>query len=288
VTDTFAQESPLSVRVNTLKADRDDIVSALTQKGIKVVPVSWYPDALILEGTTTRELGATEWVRTGQLYIQGISSMLPALVLDPRPKERILDMCAAPGSKASQISALTRNAGGLVCVENIRKRYYRLRSVLDLLGATDVRVKLTDARHYHTRELFDRVLVDAPCSSEGRFKAGDVETFAYWSLRKIREMQRKQRGLLMHVARLLKKDGVLVYATCTFAPEENEEVVDWLVRKTAGAVTVVPVTLKDVATYPALQEWEGRTLDPQVRHCVRILPTRQGEGFFIARMIRKD
>jgi len=287
VVDSFGRESPVSVRINTLKIARENLVGALARENVKAMPVSWCADALILEGISVRELSATSWVREGQLYIQGLSSMVPALALDPRPGERVLDMCAAPGSKASQIAALMRDEGELVCLENIRKRYYKLKSVLDLLGVGCANVKLTDARRYRDRELFDRILVDAPCSSEGRFKTFQPKTFAYWSPRKIKEMRRKQRGLLLHASRLLKKDGTLIYATCTFAPEENEAVVDWLLRKTGGDLDMAPVALSGIERYPALTSWEGRSFDPRVRHAVRILPTEKMEGFFVAKMVKK-
>ena len=133
---------------------------------------------------------------------------------------------------------------------------------------------------------FDKILVDAPCSSEGRFKIADKKTFAYWSLRKIKEMVHKQRGLLLNASRLLKPGGTLVYSTCTFAPEENEGVVNWLLKKTAGALKVEPVLLDDVVSYPAVEEWEGKIFNPAVRNCFRVLPTSEMEGFFITKIVK--
>ena len=220
----------------------------------------------------------------GLIYIQSLSSMLPPLVLDPRSGERILDLCAAPGSKTSQMAALMHNQGEMVCVENIRKRVYKLRAVLTLLGVTNARLVVTDGRRFRDAQFFDRVLVDAPCSSEGRFNPRDPKTLAYWSPRKIKEMARKQKGLLLNGLRLVKKGGVLVYSTCTFAPEENEAVVDWVLRKTAGAVEVLPVAVPNIKTYATLAGWSGRPFDARIRDCARILPTPEMEGFFIAKL----
>jgi len=210
---------------------------------------------------------------------------LPVLVLDPRGGENILDMCAAPGSKTTQMAALMQNQGTIVAIEAVRNRYYKLKAVTSLLGVENVIFKLMDGRSYRAREqLFDKILVDAPCSCEGRFKVEDPKTYRYWSLRKIREMTRKQKGLLLNASRLLKPEGRLVYATCTFAPEENEEVLNWLLKKTAGTIRVDKIHIKDISAYPARQQWQGKTFDRQIENCLRILPDEKMEGFFIAKL----
>lgn len=276
----FLEYGKLStVRVNTIKTNTKDIKEILENKGIYFRIVPWNPQALIVEpGTVPSDL-----FQDGLLYSQGLSSMLPVLVLDPKPGDRVLDMCAAPGSKTTQMAAFMNNEGLITAIEAIRGRFYKLKSVITLLGAGNVEVKMLDARRYRNPGGFDKILVDAPCSSEGRFRTSDPESYAYWSPRKIKEMVRKQRGLLLSASRLLKPGGVMVYSTCTFAPEENEGVVDWLLRKTAGSLTVDPVVFDSVAAYPAIEEWEGRTYRKDVRNCMRVLPTKEMEGFFIAK-----
>jgi 16S rRNA (cytosine1407-C5)-methyltransferase len=225
-------------------------------------------------------------INDGFLYRQSLSSMLPALILAPCPGERVLDMCAAPGSKTTQMAAMMNNEGEIVAVEAIHQRSYKLRSVVEKMGAGNVSLKLTDARQFRSHQLFDRILVDAPCSSEGRFKVREPKTFAYWSPRKIREMARKQKGLLLSASRLLKPGGVMVYSTCTFAPEENEGAVDWLMRKTQGALDVEAVDLKDIPRYPCLPEWRGKVFDSRVQKCLRVLPEDGMEGFFITKFVK--
>ncbi len=283
VVQSFTCPDVLSVRVNTLKTTRSEILTKLKERNILFREVPWSAEALILEVISREELGRSDLVNDGLLYRQSLSSMLPALALAPRPGERVLDMCAAPGSKTTQMAALMRNEGEIVAVETIRGRFYKLKSVLAQCGATNVATKLTDARRFRSPQFFDRVLVDAPCSSEGRFKMNDPDTCAYWSPRKIKEMVRKQRGLLLHASRLLKPGGTLVYATCTFAPEENEGVIDWLLRKTDGRLSLEPVHFTGVPSYPALGSWTQRIFDSQVSHCFRVLPDAEMEGFFIAR-----
>lgn len=285
VVESFARPDILSVRINTLKTTRPEVLTKLKERNIAFREVPWSAEALILEGLQRKELGQMDLVNEGLLYRQSLSSMLPALVLAPRPGERVLDMCAAPGSKTTQMAALMRNEGEIVAVEAIRGRFYKLKSVLEQTGATNVATKLTDARRFRPSTFFDRILVDAPCSSEGRFKMDDPETYAYWSPRKIKEMAHKQRGLLLHANRLLKPGGTLVYATCTFAPEENEGVVGWLLRKTGGRLSLGPVHFTGIPNYPAIGGWQGKTFDSRVQDCFRVLPDAEMEGFFIARFI---
>jgi 16S rRNA (cytosine1407-C5)-methyltransferase len=223
-----------------------------------------------------------------EFYLQSLSSMLAVQALDPQPGERILDLCAAPGSKTSQTAARMNNTGSVTAVEAVRGRFYQLRSVLRLLGVENVQCLCMDGRRFAARgELFDRVLVDAPCSSEGRFRHDNAKTFAYWSLRKIKEMAKKQRGLLLNAGRQVRPGGVLVYSTCTFAPEENEAVVNWFLKKSEGIFTVEPVSFTNIGVYPALTSWEGKTFDSQVQHCMRILPGEKTEGFFIAKFSKQ-
>ena len=283
VVQSFSRTDVLSVRVNTLKTTRPEILAKLKEQNIAVAEFPWSTEALILEGISREELGKSDLVNDGLLYRQSLSSMLPVLALGPRPGERVLDMCAAPGSKTTQMAALMRNEGEIVAVEAIRGRFFKLKSVLAQCGVTNVATKLTDARRFRSHVLFDRILVDAPCSSEGRFKMDDPETYAYWSPRKIREMVRKQRGLLLHASRLLKPGGTLVYATCTFASEENEGVVDWLLRKTDGRLSLEPIHFTGVSSYPALEVWMEKNFDRKVKDCFRVLPGAGMEGFFIAR-----
>ncbi|MCK5180289.1 MAG: RsmB/NOP family class I SAM-dependent RNA methyltransferase [Candidatus Omnitrophica bacterium] len=279
----FFSPRALSVRINTLKTGKGELLEALKKKNIIFKEVSWIDEALVLEGVSPAELGAADLATEGLIYRQGLSSMLPVILLDPHPADDVLDMCAAPGSKATQIAARMNNQGKLVCVEAVRGRYYKLKRVAQLMGAANISFHLTDARKFRSHnQLFDKILVDAPCSSEGRFKADVPKTFAYWSPRKIKEMVRKQKGLLLAASRLLRPGGVLIYSTCTFAPEENEGVVHWLLKKTEGTLEAEKVHVPAVESYPAVTEWKGKAFNEQVKRCLRVLPGEDTEGFFIA------
>ena len=288
---SFSEKKPVSVRVNTLKTDREKILALFREREVAAVPVDWYADAFVLGPGAIDKI--SDLIEEGRIYQQGLASMVPALILGPKPGERVLDLCAAPGSKSSQIAALMGNEGPLVCVEAIKDRFYRLRSVLQKLGVTNAELKIMDGRKFRIRPekdkeeesgMFDRVLVDAPCSSEGRFQLLNKKTTAYWSLRKIRDMVQKQRGLILNAARCLKPGGVLVYSTCTFAPEENEGVIGWVLKK--GQLKIVPAGPLPVETYPAVPSWKEKIFFEDVDRCLRILPTEKMDGFFIAKLVR--
>ena len=294
VQKSFSMPLPITVRINTIKISCAAAAGILKEKNIAFTPIPWCKEALILEGMSSEQIGQEDFIREGYLYRQALSSMIPPLILDPQPNESILDLCAAPGSKTTQIAAQMQNQGNIVAIEAIRPRYYKLKSVVTQMGVTNVSLKLMDARRFRIDQLFDKILLDVPCSTEGRFKTFDPKSFAFWSSRKIKEMARKQKGLLLNAARLLKVGGTLVYSTCTFAPEENEAVIDWLLRKTKKEKEVqspwhwelAPVKMDHVKTYPAVLEWAGKTFDPSIRHCVRILPDEMMDAFFAAKLIK--
>lgn len=144
-----------------------------------------------------------------------------------------------------------------------------------------------DARHFRPQEgLFDKVLADVPCSCEGRFQKEHPKTYAYWSLRKIKEMKRKQKGLLLSAGRCLKPGGHIVYSTCTFAPEENEAVVDWFLKKTEGCFELKPISIKGIKTYGPLSHWKNKSFGDQIAYSLRILPDDYGDAFFMAKFIK--
>lgn len=287
VESSFSSKGAVTVRINTLKVARADVLQALTALNISYKVLSWCHDALILSGLTSQEYGELSMVKQGQLYRQSLSSMLPVVILNPQPGEQVLDFCAAPGSKTTQIAAMMKNEGELIAVEAVRPRFYRLKAVCALLGASNVMCKLTDARRFRSQELFDKILVDAPCSSESRFKTDDPKSVGYWSPRKIKEMVHKQRGLLLSASRFLKSGGVLVYSTCTFAPEENEGVIDWVLRKSEGQLKTESIEINGISSYPAISTWEERLYDSQVKNSLRVLPDGIMEGFFVAKLIKR-
>lgn len=277
-----------SFRINTLKAERADVLDQLQSAGLDVHPLPWYPDGFWVAPESRQTLLDSPAYRQQGIYIQNQASMIPPLVLDPQPGERLLDLAAAPGSKTLQMTCMMAQEGEIAAVDSVKSRFFRLRENLRSQGATEVRTFLKDGRGVwkHRPEYFDRVLLDAPCSSEGRFHLNEPDSYAYWSLRKIKEMEKKQRRLLISAVHALRPGGTLVYSTCSLAPEENEGVVTYVLKKFGDALEVLPIELKIVEMIAPATIWQGKVFDPSIQHARRILPSKWMEGFFVCK-IRK-
>lgn len=297
---------PTTLRLNRLKVpvavdeygkkQPDQLVQYLQQDGFKLERVPWYVDAYVLRSRTKRELTETPTYLDGNIYIQSLASMAPPLVLEPQPGERVLDLTAAPGSKTSQIAAMMGRRGELVANDNNKVRFFKLKHNMELLGVGNGVPKPEDGdwkftlRLEHGADLcreypnyFDKILLDAPCSAEARFVEGDPKTFGYWSERKIKEMAFKQRSLLFAAWGALKPGGVLVYSTCTFAPEENEVQIARLLERFSD-VLVEPITVPMPQPLPALKNWKDKEFPAALKNTLRINPTRDIEGFYIAKL----
>lgn len=282
-------EHPTTLRVNTLKSAGASAVHELQSLGFTLEKVPWYSDAYLLKNKSKRELTDTATYQRGEIYIQSLASMLPPLVLNPQPGDTVLDMTAAPGSKTSQMAAMMMRQGTLVANDNNKVRFFKLLHNMELLGVKGEDAFLT-LRQEHGAALsreypatFDKILLDAPCSAEARFIAGDVRTFGYWKTMKISEMADKQRILLIAAWKALKPGGTLVYSTCTFAPEENEVQIDKFLKKHPDA-RMLDIDLPQITKAPIVSAWKDKMLAQHVSTSFRVFPSRNIEGFFIAKI----
>lgn len=285
VTEALSKESLPTFRVNTLVSDTDSVIAQLKSDGFTVEKVPWYSDAFILTNKTKTELLQTTLVKEGMIYLQGLSSMIPALVLDPQPDEVILDMAAAPGSKTTQIAALMKNTGELTANDKSRERLYKLKPLLETQGVTNTKVINVSGEYLWKKlpEYFDRVLLDAPCSMEGRFLATDKKSYEDWSPKKVKLLSNIQKYLLRSAISCTKVGGTIIYSTCTLSPEENEEVVDWILSKERETVELEIIRFPGLDTMPGLTKWKKKLFDEEVAKTVRILPNKVMEGFYIAK-----
>jgi 16S rRNA (cytosine1407-C5)-methyltransferase len=284
---TFAATKPTAFRVNTLLADVEAVRAGLTAHGFTLTPVPWLAEAFTVPEEQRRALTESAEFAARHLYIQNLASMLAAPLLDPAPGETILDLAAAPGGKTLHLAARMGNQGQIRAVEPVRGRYHKLRATLREYGVAIAWPYQMDGRAAGRRwpAVFDRVLLDAPCSSEARFRLAQPESWAHWSPRKIKETAHKQHGLMRAALEALRPGGLLLYCTCAFAPEENELVIDGALRR--GGVRIEPLTLPIPNTAPGLTTWKGRDLHPDLVHLRRVWPTAQMDGFALA-LLRRD
>lgn len=278
-----------SLRLNPLAGQTTpEILAALKGIGWRGEPYTWFRDGYtIAEGLPV--VRDSELFQDGKVYIQNAASWLPVLALNPQPGEKILDVCAAPGGKTTHIAAATQNHASITANDNSRTRLARLQANCRRMQAHIDRFTLFEARNL-TRKLpgeqFDRILIDAPCSGEGMMNLDNDKDFTMWSLAQIRRLQSLQKSIIRQAWQLLRPGGTLVYSTCTMAPEENEAVVDYLLRTHEDAELV---TFKiDVPNQvPAVMEWSTKEFNEQIARCVRLKPSRDIEAFFVATLLKR-
>ncbi len=234
--------------------------------------------------TRDRErLMAAEASSAGSYYPTNPSSVVAARALDARRDEEVLDLAAAPGGKTLQLAAAMGNTGRIAAVEPVTGRFHRLRANLERCGVTSADFYLADGRAIGAKVpgRFDRVLLDAPCSSEARIRLDSPASYGHWKLRKIRECARKQQRLLLSAFEALKPGGRLLYSTCAFAPEENERVVTYLLTRRPEADVLALELPAVVPVREGLTSWQGRALDDRLSRARRVLPDEVWDGFFL-------
>ena len=273
---------PMVVRVNTIKADIDRAIAALEDDGVGVDQRDWDPTLLELD---TDSPGTTWPYFVGWLHGQEEVSALPMRALDPSRGERVFDVCAAPGSKTSQIAAVMADDGLIVANDASLGRLASLRFNTERLGVTAVAVTNQDGRNYSMKpfgfETFDRVLVDAPCSCEGTVRK-NPNVLEEWSESALADLGDLQAGILRRAVQVTRPGGTVVYGTCTFAPEENEAVLDAVLD--TEECRVVPFDCP-LDAEPGVEEWRGTAYDSQVRNARRLYPhLNDTGGFFCARL----
>lgn len=296
---SFALDKPTALWLNPLRGAPDATLAALAAAfpGARFAPL--LPNAVVAHDVDTALLSRTPAVLEGHAYLINPSSLVPPLALSPGPDDAVLDLCAAPGGKTLQLFASMATPpppsarGHLAAVEAVKPRFFKLQGILQRYGALakpsglELRLFMKDGRDVGgaVPERFDKILLDAPCSSEARFDADDEASSRHWSPHKIAECAFKQHGLLRSALNALKVGGRLVYCTCSFAPEENEAVVNDVLAELDGAVVAVPTalpTLADGTSIPAIAGRDGLDV------AWRILPDALWDGFFLVQLEKKD
>ena len=289
IANTFTEPKPTTFRINSLKTSRERTREQLERHGFGLASVSWFSDAFILRKGRLRELEKTDSYVKGEIYVQNLSSMIPPLVLDPKSGETVLDLTAAPGSKTTQIACLMKGEGTIVANESDRIRCEKLKANIEIQGIENVQVLLGYGESIGKKypEHFDKILLDASCSAEGRFNTREPSSYRYWKPETVLEMAKLQKKLFASAFSTLKPGGVLVYSTCTFAPEENEAVLNDALEQFDAAIEIGTIDFPIPNRTAGMLAWEGKKFHSSVKKALRILPTHEMEAFFIARLRKK-
>ncbi|NHJ47239.1 MAG: RsmB/NOP family class I SAM-dependent RNA methyltransferase [Asgard group archaeon] len=269
-----------SIRVNTLKTSKEKLEKRLCVKGFRLERVPFYNDGFFVKEAPF-SLGATTEYLVGNYFLQSIASWLPIIALQPKPHEVILDLAAAPGGKSTHIAELMKNTGALICLDISRERIRSLRSNLSRCGIMNTILFRMDSRKFPEFDIkVNRVLLDAPCSGEGLMAIDKTRRTAR-SQDDILRMSQLQKELFSAAVKSLQKGGVIVYSTCSTAPEENEEVISWAMEK-------YPLKIIDTG-FDAFQKGLTTAFDknyhPDLTKARRLYPHTDGtEGFFFCKI----
>ncbi len=266
----------VSLRVNTIKENTDNIKKVLNDNNILFKEVSWYKEAFIIENVNEEKIRELDIYKEGKIYLQSLSSMIPPLILNPQENELILDMAAAPGGKTTQIAALTNNKAMITAIEKNKIRASKLKYNLELQGTKKVSLLVSDASKLDEYFMFDKILLDAPCSGSGTLIDNNINE-KYFNINLINISVERQKRLIEEAIKHLKINGTLVYSTCSILKEENEEIIKYILNKYNN----IKLDYIDYNKYKDIP-----ILSSELEGTLTILPNKYYEGFFVAKLIR--
>ena len=283
-----ATPEPAAVRVNTLKSSKQRLEKLLDRNHYTYQRIPFNPEGYRLKSDPLPLSHSLDFFE-GIFQYQGISSQLPAICLDVKPGERVLDLTAAPGSKSTQLAALMKQKGILVLNDSSHSRLQALQANMQRCGATNFYILKNRGEKIHRLypEYFDKILLDAPCSALGTLSS-KKEVYSWWSEEKLKKLSLIQYQLLLSAIKSLKVGGMLVYATCSIAPEENEQLIDKIVQKFPVRIMPLPPEIYSQFAPGWLSYRENRFPDA-MKYAIRIWPHQHdGEGFFIVKLKKTD
>lgn len=263
------EEKPVTLRVNTIKSNAEKVKIELEKNNIEYEIVEWNKLAFIIKNVKEEEIRKLEIYNNGEIYLQSLSSMIPAIIIDPKERENILDMTAAPGGKTSQMAAIANNKVFLTACEKNKIRLDRLQYNMQKQGVKNINIMQEDSRKLSNYFSFDKILLDAPCSGSGTenvFNSNFTEEL-------IKRSCKTQEELLTKALSILKHGGEMVYSTCSILKEENEEILNKVLKKFKAQIVPIQIP-KEIPVLPT-----------SIDGVATICPTKLYEGFFVAKIL---
>lgn len=265
----------LSFRVNHLKADVKEIFDSFESKGIALNKVLWADDVFYCNNEHFSTIKDSDEYKDGKIYLQSLSSCLPVIFLTPNASEDVLDMAAAPGGKTTQIASVTLGKANITACERNPLRAEKLKHNLEVQGVKNVNVITKDARQLEDWFKFDKILLDAPCSGSGTLLNNNNNN--YFTEKLISNTVKTQKALIDKAVKLLKKDGILVYSTCSVLKQENEDIIQKYINN--NILEVVEIELEKLADVPLLES--------KIKGTLTVCPNNYYEGFFVSVLKKK-
>lgn len=305
VKDMFSERTVTAIRLNNLIADTNNIKKKLESSGLILEKVAWAEDTYIVTNFDKSELGKSFEYKNGLFYIQNLSSLLPALSVDWKSLQKIvnplkiLDMCASPGGKTLQIASLAKTflkkTPELVANE---VDFYRYKKMIDVFTQFSGKYPISTTNFdgglfgLRNKDKYDLVFLDAPCSGEGQIYLAGEKPLRSWSLKRIKFMTTLQKALIKSAFSTLKKGGTMIYSTCTLEPEENEGILKYLLESFPKNCELEKINLVNriefsdyrVNVKAGLTSWNNKTYPDAVLNSIRVLPSARMMGFFVAKI----
>jgi len=275
------EKQSFSFRVNNHLSSKEDLKKSLQEEGFNEFEEAPLQDSFLAPFSQRKLITKTQTYTQNKLYIQSLSSIFAALALDVQEDDWVLDLAAAPGGKSLIFSEQARKVSS---VEPDKSRFFAMKRNFKKMGAKNIQTYNKDGRFIYkaTGELFDRVFLDAPCSSEAHIEI--KKGITWWNERRIYKFAKLQKELIISAFESLKSGGEMIYATCTFAPEENEAVVNFLLEKYSNAA-IVPIEYNlDGVIKSGKTRWREEEYKSQLQQTLRFLPKEGFSGFFMAKI----
>lgn len=274
ILEGYLERRETTIRINTNKATFKEIEQEFLNKNISFKNVEWYKDALIVSSKDKVQL--TEAYKSGKIYMQNLSSMVPPLIVSPKEGETILDMCAAPGGKTTQMANLSKNKAMITACEKNKIRIERLKYNLEKQGANRVTIISEDARKLSNFFSFNKILLDAPCSGSGTINLNDLNLKKYYTKELLTRSIKTQKELLKKATQIIDNGGEIIYSTCSILKEENEEIIEEAIRK--FGIKIVPINIENFGGI--------ELLPTNIEGTICICPNKLYEGFFVAKLVK--
>ena len=283
------KKRPVTIRVNTLKSTKEEIEDILKNLNIKYQKIDFLIDAYMLFDILEKDLWDKDFYKDWKIYLQNISSQIPVNIMDLKKWDRVLDLTAAPWSKTTQISALLNNTWEIIACEKNAIRMEKLKFNIKRLWCKNIQTYKWDVRkiwNLYEENSFDKILADLPCSAEWRINLNNNKSYSFWNEANIKRNYILQKDILKNTISMLKPGWILVYSTCTIAPEENEAIAHYIVSNFKD-MKLEDINLEYKNFRPWIKSFWKNIYNKDIVKTIRCLPSGETEWFFVAKF-RKD